>query len=137
MKTPIKRTRTPAKRKARTTRTTRKVVKSVKKTVRRVRKAVSSRAKKASSTVSKKTMSILPFMFLTLDYYNSGSMLHSIITCVKDFLWPAAVGVAKLMNASPYQMLITNFGGLTWTLYYCFFTEHDDFEKHTVDEEEE
>ena len=43
-----------------------------------------------------------PLIFLAWDYYNSGSLVHSVITCVRDFMWPAAVVVAKSLNASPY-----------------------------------
>ena len=41
-------------------------------------------------------------------------------------MWPAAVVVAKAMNASPYQMLATNVGGIAWTIYNCFFAEHEE-----------
>ncbi len=41
-------------------------------------------------------------------------------------MWPAAVVVAKSMNASPYQMLATNVGGIAWTVYNCFFAEHEE-----------
>ena len=41
-------------------------------------------------------------------------------------MWPAAVVVAKSFNASPYQMLATNVGGIAWTVYNCFFAEHED-----------
>ena len=74
----------------------------------------------------------LPLIFLAWDYYNSGSMIHSVLTCVRDFIWPGAVVVAKFMNASPYQMLATNVGGIAWTIYNCFFCEHDDLEEHAV-----
>ena len=70
--------------------------------------------------------SFFPLIFLAWDYYNSGSFIHSCITCCRDFLWPAAVVVAKAMNASPYQMLATNVGGIAWTVYNCFFAEHDE-----------
>ena len=53
------------------------------------------------------------------------------ITCVRDFLWPAAVVVAKSMNASPYQMLATNVGGIAWTVYNCFFAEHEEPENES------
>ena len=43
-------------------------------------------------------------------------------------MWPAAVVVAKSFNASPYQMLATNVGGIAWTIYNCFFAEHEDHE---------
>ena len=43
-----------------------------------------------------------PLLFLAWDYYNSGSMVHSVITCVRDFMWPMAVVAAKSLNASPY-----------------------------------
>ena len=67
-----------------------------------------------------------PLIFLAWDYYNSGSMVHSVITCARDFFWPAAVVVAKSLNASPYQMLATNVAGIGWTIYNCFFAEHDE-----------
>ena len=41
-------------------------------------------------------------------------------------MWPAAVVVAKYFNASPYQMLATNVGGIAWTIYNCFFAEHEE-----------
>ena len=41
-------------------------------------------------------------------------------------MWPAAVVVAKTFNASPYQMLATNVGGIAWTIYNCFYAEHED-----------
>ena len=72
------------------------------------------------------TMAFFPIVFLAWDYYNTGSFIHSCITCCRDFLWPAAVVVAKAMNASPYQMLATNVGGIAWTVYNCFFAEHDE-----------
>ena len=49
-----------------------------------------------------KTLAYFPLIFLAWDYYNSGSLVHSVITCVRDFMWPAAVVVAKSLNASPY-----------------------------------
>ena len=55
--------------------------------------------------------------------------MHSVVTCCRDFLWPAAVVVAKGLNASPYQMLATNVGGIAWTVYNCFFAEHDHHEE--------
>ena len=39
------------------------------------------------------------------------------------------------MNASPYQMLATNVGGIAWTIYNCFFCEHDDLEEEHVNNE--
>ena len=77
----------------------------------------------------------MPLFFLAYEYYNSGSMIHSILTCARDFFWPGAVCVAKMMNASPYQMLATNVGGIVWTIYNCFFTEHDDLEEEHVNNE--
>ena len=62
-------------------------------------------------------------------YYNSGSFMHSVVTCCRDFFWPAAVVVAKGLNASPYQMLATNVTGIAWTIYNCFFAEHDNHEE--------
>ena len=50
-------------------------------------------------------------------------------------MWPGAVVVAKFMNASPYQMLATNVGGIAWTIYNCFFAEHDDLEEEAVEHE--
>jgi len=41
-------------------------------------------------------------------------------------MWPASVVVAKSLHASPYQMLVTNVGGIAWTIYNCFFALHDD-----------
>ena len=38
------------------------------------------------------------------------------------------VVVAKSFNASPYQMLATNVGGIAWTIYNCFFAEHPEHE---------
>ena len=76
------------------------------------------------------------FLFFTAwDYYNTGSFIHSCITCCRDFAWPAAVTVAAALNASPYQMLATNLGGIAWTIYNCFFAEHDEPEAHTAEEE--
>ena len=72
--------------------------------------------------------SFFPLIFLAWDYYNTGSFIHSCITCARDFLWPAAVVVAKSFNASPYQMLATNVGGIAWTIYNCFFAEHEELE---------
>ncbi len=39
------------------------------------------------------------------------------------------------MNASPYQMLATNIGGIAWTIYNCFFAEHEEPEAHAAEEE--
>jgi len=43
----------------------------------------------------------------------------------RDFLWPASIAAAKCINASPYQILLTNIGGIAWTVYNCFFSNHD------------
>ena len=62
-------------------------------------------AKKVGSKVGPAAETLLafsPLIFLAWDYYNSGSLVHSVITCVRDFMWPAAVVVAKSLNASPY-----------------------------------
>ena len=83
--------------------------------------------------LSEKTMAFSPLIFLAWDYYNSGSFMHSVVTCCRDFLWPAGVVIAKSMNASPYQMLATNVGGIAWTIYNCFFAEHD----HQIEEKVE
>ena len=72
--------------------------------------------------------SFFPLIFLAWDYYNTGSFIQSTITCGRDFLWPAMVVAAKSFNASPYQMLATNVGGIAWTIYNCFFAEHPEHE---------
>ena len=62
-------------------------------------------AKKDEKKVVKtggKVSAFFPLIFLAWDYYNTGSFIHSCITCCRDFLWPAAVVVAKYCNASPY-----------------------------------
>ena len=68
-------------------------------------KEVSEKGKDVGSTLGKgagKILAFSPLIFLAWDYYNSGSLVHSVITCVRDFMWPAAVVVAKSLNASPY-----------------------------------
>ena len=50
-------------------------------------------------------------------------------------MWPAAVVVAKSVNASPYQMVATNVGGIAWTIYNCFFCEHEEPEEKSVESE--
>ena len=62
-------------------------------------KARAEEIKKCGSPLSK---AFCPLIFLAWDYYNTGSFIHSCITCCRDFLWPAAVVVAKYCNASPY-----------------------------------
>ena len=52
--------------------------------------------------VVEKILAFSPLIFLAWDYYNSGSFVHSVITCVRDFMWPGMVVVAKSLNASPY-----------------------------------
>ena len=79
-------------------------------------------------TTVNKLPSFFPLIFLAWDYYNTGSFVTACVTTCRDFLWPAAVVVAKSFNASPYQMLATNVGGIAWTIYNCFFAEHDDHE---------
>ena len=75
-----------------------------------------------------KFIAFSPVAFLAWDYYNTGSFIQSTITCGRDFLWPAMVVAAKSFNASPYQMLATNVGGIAWTIYNCFFAEHPEHE---------
>ena len=41
-------------------------------------------------------------------------------------MWPIAVVAASSFNASPYQLLATNVGGIGWTIYHCFFSDHGD-----------
>ena len=93
--------------------------------------------KEGLKKVGDKTLAFSPLLFLAWDYYNSGSFVHSCITCCRDFLWPAAVVVAKAMNASPYQMLATNVGGIAWTVYNCFFAEHDEPEAATEEDKKD
>jgi len=69
---------------------------------------------------------VFPLLFLAWDYYNTGNLVSSMITCIRDFLWPGAVVLAKCFNASPYQMLATNVGGIAWTIYNCFYADHED-----------
>jgi hypothetical protein len=76
-----------------------------------------------------------PLVFLAWDYYSTGSFITSCVTCGRDFAWPAMVVAAKSFNASPYQMLATNVGGIAWTIYNCFFAEHEDHTAEAVGEE--
>ena len=46
-------------------------------------------------------------------------------------MWPGMVVVAKSLNASPYQMLATNVAGIGWTIYNCFFAEHEELQEKT------
>jgi len=69
-------------------------------------------------------MAFFPLGFLAWEYYSSGKFFDSCVICMRDFLWPASVGVASFMNFSPYSMLATNIGGITWTIYNCFFSDH-------------
>ena len=87
------------------------------------------------TAATSRVMAFSPLLFLAWDYYNTGSFIHSCITCCRDFAWPAAVVVAQAMNASPYQMLATNIGGIAWTIYNCFFAEHEEPEAHAAEEE--
>ena len=43
-----------------------------------------------------------PFLFIAWDFYRTGSLGNSIITCCRDFMWPVAAITAKSLNASPY-----------------------------------
>jgi len=52
--------------------------------------------------VGEKFFSFSPLLFLTWEYFNTGSLMTSVITCCRDFMWPAAVVTATYMNASPY-----------------------------------
>jgi len=58
------------------------------------------------------TIAFSPLIFLALEYYNCGNIFDACITCMRDFLWPVAAMTAKCFNASPYQMCITNIGGI-------------------------
>ena len=58
--------------------------------------------KDATKSVAGKALAFSPMIFLAWDYYNTGSFIHSCVTCCRDFMWPAAVVVAGYMNASPY-----------------------------------
>jgi len=49
-------------------------------------------------------------------------------------MWPASVVVAKSFNASPYQMLATNVGGIAWTIYNCFFAEQEEDHESIAEE---
>ena len=80
----------------------------------------------AADTAAKKVLAFSPLIFLALDFYSTGSLFQSCITCCRDFMWPVAVVVAKSFNASPYQMLATNVGGIAWTIYNCFFSVHEE-----------
>ena len=46
-------------------------------------------------------------------------------------MWPMAVVAAKSLNASPYQMLATNVAGIGWTIYNCFFADHEEMQETT------
>jgi len=50
--------------------------------------------------------------------------MESVTTVCRDFMWPGAVAAASYLNASPYAMLGTNVGGIAWTIYNCFFSDH-------------
>ena len=71
-------------------------------------------------------MAFFPLAFVAWEYYNTGSLISSCVTIAKDFLWPVSVTAASCLNASPYQMLATNIGGISWTIYNCFFANHDE-----------
>jgi len=38
--------------------------------------------------------SLFPFAFLAWEYYNTGSLFNSAVTCLRDFLWPVSVVIA-------------------------------------------
>jgi len=100
--------------------------KVVKETTKEVVKDVKEVAKNLGKGAGNTVIAFSPLIFLAWEYYCSGSFIHSCITCCRDFMWPAAVVVASSLNASPYQMLATNVGGIAWTVYNCFFAEHED-----------
>jgi len=94
-----------------TKKTVKKAVKEVKATVKDTVKKVKATVKKATKakTVVKKTtelggkaLAFSPLAFLAWEYYSSGSLVSSIITCTRDFMWPGAVVAAAYMNASPF-----------------------------------
>ena len=68
--------------------------KTVSKTVKKV--------KKAGKTTSGKALAFFPLAFLAWDYYSTRSFCSSFINVSRDFMWPAAVVVAKSVNASPF-----------------------------------
>jgi len=49
-----------------------------------------------------KALAFSPLLFIGWDYYNSGSLVHTMITSCRDFLWPIAAIAGKAMNFSPY-----------------------------------
>jgi len=65
-----------------------------------------------------------PLLFVGWEYYCTGSFMESVTTVCRDFMWPGAVAAASYLNASPYAMLGTNVGGIAWTIYNCFFSDH-------------
>jgi len=83
------------------------VTQKVKATVKKV-KATVKKATKAKTVVKKsaelggKALAFSPLAFLAWEYYSSGSLVSSILTCTRDFMWPGAVVVAAYMNASPF-----------------------------------
>ena len=74
-----------------------------------------------------KALAFSPLLFIGWDYYCSGSMWHTMLTTVRDFLWPIAAIAGKAMNFSPYQMLMTNIAGIAWTAWTIFGMEHDEY----------
>jgi len=46
--------------------------------------------------------SFMPLAFFAFDYYNNGSIISSMGTMLRDFMWPVSVVAAKACNASPY-----------------------------------
>jgi len=64
-------------------------------------------------------------LFFTWEYYCTESFYKSCTIITRDFLWPIAVSAASYLNASPYKMFATNITGISWTIYNCFFAEHD------------
>ena len=44
----------------------------------------------------------LPLLFIAWDYYSSGSVISTMMTTCRDFLWPIAAVTGKALNFSPY-----------------------------------
>ncbi len=85
---------------------------------------------KMAKGASTKALAFSPLLFISWDYYNSGSLMHTIMTTCRDFLWPIAAVAGKAMNFSPYQMLMTNVAGIAWTAWTIFGMEHDEPEEN-------
>ena len=64
--------------------------------------AIDKSVKDIAAKTSGKVLAYSPFLFFAWQYYATGSLQTSVITCIRDFLWPIAVGFASCLNASPY-----------------------------------